>query len=299
MATAEKVAEFISPAALSNSRAMRFVDSRVHRGRGGVFAEVVRISPEIAEILLAQNDQNRNVNPVNVRKIARQIEAGKFDLNGETIKIAKDGSLNDGQHRLLAVVKVNQSIDSVVVFGLERDTRFTADAGQKRNAGQLLKMRGKDNYNYRAKIASMLLQWTDERQVTRAPKYDNTEIFDFHERAEEKIDAAIDFANHLQSHCITLCGTTSWPAFCYAVFRDIDADAACEFMTQLITGEGATGSINAARTQILKERHRAMLDRTQYHSEAFVRIVFMAWNAWRAGEDRKFYRHSENFPIPA
>ena len=125
------------------TRAGEWLLAKVQQGRLGEFAEVVTVTPELAQLLLNNNEGNRNIRQSLVMTIAADIEGGRWDLNGEAIIVAKDGSLNDGQHRLSAVLECGQPIRTFVVFGANRDSRFTVDsAATVRTAGDFLAMDG-------------------------------------------------------------------------------------------------------------------------------------------------------------
>ena len=87
------------------------------------------ITPHVAEIMLMKNTRNRSANLNRVATIAAAIESGHFMLNGDAIRFGKDGTLYDGQHRLMAVCKAGRPIESVVVRGLEPEARDVIDMG--------------------------------------------------------------------------------------------------------------------------------------------------------------------------
>lgn len=125
------------------TRAAEWLLAKVQQGRGGEFAEVVTVTPELAQLILNNNEGNRDLRQSLVATIAADIEGGRWDLNGEAIIIAKDGTLNDGQHRLSAVLECGRPIRTFVVFGANRDSRFTVDsAAAVRTAGDFLAMDG-------------------------------------------------------------------------------------------------------------------------------------------------------------
>ena len=62
--------------------------------------EVITLTPEMATELLELNKHNRPLSDGHVRRIAAQIQEGKWKFNGDTIKIAVDHSVLDGQHRV-------------------------------------------------------------------------------------------------------------------------------------------------------------------------------------------------------
>ena len=72
-----------------------------------MYSKLMDVTPEIAKRWLEQNRGNRSINQKQVDTIAKDILAGDFDTTHQGIAIATDGTLLDGQHRLLAIVKAN------------------------------------------------------------------------------------------------------------------------------------------------------------------------------------------------
>ena len=66
--------------------------------------EVMTITPTLAGEILRLNSNNRNVRDYMVRQYAQMMKEGRWDENSPaTISFYQDGTLADGQHRLLAV----------------------------------------------------------------------------------------------------------------------------------------------------------------------------------------------------
>lgn len=116
------------------------------------FSELV-VTPEIAKKLLARNKNNRSLCGKIVENYSRDMMNGRWQVNGESIKIGKDGSLLDGQHRLSAVLKSGIPVPFVVIEDIENDCFFTIDTGKKRSAGQIAQMSGEKNASQVAAIA--------------------------------------------------------------------------------------------------------------------------------------------------
>ena len=84
-------------------RASAWLESRLAQMRAkGLFSELVTITPEIAEMLLARNPDNRHRSPDVVNRYASDMRSGRWSLTGESLKISTDGLLNDGQPRIRA-----------------------------------------------------------------------------------------------------------------------------------------------------------------------------------------------------
>lgn len=115
----------------------------------------VRITPEMAMRLLEANTLNRPLATGHAERIAAQILDGKWRFNGDTIKIADTGDVLDGQHRLWAIIESKIAVDSIIVYGIERDAFSTIDTIRKpRSLGDTVALSG--NARYRNLIGSAL-----------------------------------------------------------------------------------------------------------------------------------------------
>lgn len=122
--------------------AQEWVDRNVARAKEiGVFCEVAKITPAIAEVMLAKNPNNRSIVISGIKEWCHALRSGDWETNGETIKISEDGELNDGQHRLKAVIETGITMTTFVVWGLPRESRETVDLVKKKTPGHILSMR--------------------------------------------------------------------------------------------------------------------------------------------------------------
>lgn len=142
-------------------RDLSWFSQKVEQGRIKPFSEIVTITPAIARRLLELNDDNRNLRPTLVQAIAQDIENNRWQLNGESIVVSRDGYLNDGQHRLHAVIQADKPIQSVVMFGVGRDSRFTVDMGVARTVGNFLAMKGRQYSNVVPSVARLMLAYNE------------------------------------------------------------------------------------------------------------------------------------------
>jgi hypothetical protein len=127
--------------------------------RPTITPKIVTVTPELAEQLLGRNTHNRNVNTRIVAKYARDMKNGEWEFNGEAIKIADDGTMLDGQHRVLAVIEADVAIDMLVIEGLKRQTQNTMDDGRKRSLADALRLKGEKDVNNLAAALRMLYSY--------------------------------------------------------------------------------------------------------------------------------------------
>lgn len=114
------------------------------------------ITPQLAKSILANNKSNRSANATITAHYADAISRGQWELNGEAIKIAHDGRLLDGQHRLMAVIKSGVPIQTLVIRGLPTEVFDTLDQGRTRTGGDLLTSMGVSHAN---SISSIILMY--------------------------------------------------------------------------------------------------------------------------------------------
>jgi hypothetical protein len=77
----------------------------------------VRVSPELAEMLLGNNTGNRPLKERVLQTYERDMAAGNFDLTGETIILDEHWKLLNGQHRLNACIRAKKSFPALIVQG--------------------------------------------------------------------------------------------------------------------------------------------------------------------------------------
>ena len=155
-------------------------------------AKLVEITPMIAEAMLATSNGNRPMKAAKLKAYRRDMENGKWSMNGESIIIDVNGSLVDGHHRLTACVQSGATIMSVVVTGAPIDAQKTIDMGASRTAGDALSFFGYKNSNNVNAIVRVLLSLENGRARSANPS--TQEVFAFVE-ANPEIHAAATFAS--------------------------------------------------------------------------------------------------------
>jgi len=100
------------------------------------------ITPEKAENYLKFNKKNRDPKDKHVTFLANQMSEGLFMENGESIVFDENHVLNDGQHRLLAIIKSGKSYHIPVVEGAQSKSMATYDTGSNRSASDVLQLNG-------------------------------------------------------------------------------------------------------------------------------------------------------------
>ena len=110
-------------------------------------------SPTKAQKIIDENNiDNRKIRQQVVEKYARDMKAGGWLFNGNSIVFDADGKLIDGQHRLLACSKSGINLRAVVVRGVSDDSKYSIDTGAKRNFADVLHYLGYTDRNQLAAV---------------------------------------------------------------------------------------------------------------------------------------------------
>jgi len=200
--------------------------------------EKVTLTPELAVQLLEHNQLNRPLSDTHVRRIAGQIIAGKWKYNGDTIKISDTGDVLDGQHRLWSVIESKTSIDTIIVYGIEREAFATIDTVRKiRSGADTLALNGVSRYrNIISSALTWLLRYQRGIENYRAPqnKVENSDI-EAAWMAHPSMARAVERAMSLRrlANC-------SIVAFFYYVLSNRNMDLAERMMATLEHPEGVS-----------------------------------------------------------
>ena len=243
--------------------------------------EIIDVTPELARLWLSSNTRNRPISTRAVDDYARQMLNSEWELNGEAIKIAQDGTLLDGQHRLSAGVKASVPFPSVVVTGLPNEVQDTMDLGRKRSAGNVFGLHGEANANVLAAIARRVAQWesgnvkfSNTQQLSPTELYAVVEKFPSTRRSAEM---AVRTNAAFRPLTATVTGTA------HHILLQTDADACAQFYAHLGSGAGLTTGhpILALRDRFLRDRMASK----KFPFHVGVGLHIRAWNAVREGRE--------------
>lgn len=258
------------------------------------------ISPDTARELLTYNTHNRNIRGRVIAAYAVDMAAGNWRENGESIKLAKDGTVLDGQHRLHAIIESDTSQRMLVVRGLPMETQETVDGGAKRKFADVLKLRKETRYISIAALARGVHLWQIGHRGRGTGRYVPTtsqllatldEFPDIRYSAE-----VIDSVHlHIPIHKSIL-------GLCHWLFNRIDADDCAFFFDRLKDGAGlmANDPIAVLRRTVIDNMH----ERSRLSGTVVLAYVIKAWNAYREGREIALLKYRqggakpEQFPEP-
>lgn len=207
----------------------------IKRGEDEFFAQVVCVTPEIASFLLERNVENRQIRwKANVRSVQSYAEAmtrGEWELNGQTIIVSRDGFLNDGQHRLWAVIEANVAVDMLVTFGAERQTRSTVDKGSAKTPGDTLKQNGEINCNVLAHALQFVWAKENNKGFTYRP---SPQQLLYTLECHPNLRVAVEEAAPIKNQKVSAGYIVAAHYYC----KQVDERVANEFLRGVLTGVG-------------------------------------------------------------
>lgn len=229
-------------------------------------SEVMTITPSQAERWLDKNPKNRALSKKRVMRLVKSIKSGQWQVNGEAITIANDGTLLNGQHRLQAVVVSKTPIKSYVIQGLPRSVMTTIDLGAPRTLGNHLQMAGhKGTVFALASAVGICLDFQTGTYINNKEKTSPDEMLNFIS-ANRHILKAADIYTHADKSDFRKLLAQSISIATYFMFCKINRDKAESFFHGLVKGTslGEKSPILKLRTELIglrKESKHAELTR--------------------------------------
>ena len=236
----------------------------------------MNITPSSATDWLETRGGNRVLNAGRVDVYAAEMRAGRWKFNGQPIQFDEAGLLLNGQHRLHAVIKSGRTIDTVVQWGIPRDSQDTIDDGAKWSAKDLLHIKGEQNTH----LLQATLAWLNREAhgaLGTTIKMTNTVAMELLE-AHPNIRQSCHFVAGLSGRCPLI---PSGTAYLHYRFSEVDSEKADEFFRRLASGLGLTETspIYRLRERLLK--HQATKEKLRSADQLAFTII--AWNAFVEG----------------
>lgn len=213
---------------------------------------------------------------------ARDMKAGRWDLNGETVKIAWNGTVPDGQHRLYACTEAGVAFRSVVVTGVEPRAQDTIDIGIGRKFGDQLAIASEPNAVVLASVTRWSLRWLHgvRSGTTGSSSYKPTrqEMLDFLAVTPHLRDATT-FAVHARQTFKSV--RASVYGMAWILLNGTDAIAAQVFLPRVLDGADLPlgHPVLAFRARIWN----AVETQERLSEQEQLALIILAWNAWREG----------------
>lgn len=249
------------------------------RGDPNLVIGVETISPKLAAEWLKANRLNRPVRQAHVNFLAREIEEGKWQLNGQAIIICENEDVLDGQHRLKAIIEAGVSIKTLVIYGVKKEAFKTIDTGIVRTSSDALVVFFPGRGSLTCKTIGSAIPWCKalERKTC-------------HVKTKTSNEQAIAYVNEHPSLWQCAAEVLAYPkdtrvisaamaTAAYEMFQRKDVEVARDFIRAVCTGEmiGKDDPEYILRTML--GRDAASIQR--YPNAIRMRMIVKAWNLKR------------------
>lgn len=271
----------------------------------GVDVRVVEIQPEEAELLLQRNTHNRPLRGVQVDEFVDAMKTGLFRFNGDAIRINRDGTLDDGQHRLTACVISGVPLVTTLVTGLGTEIHSTLDKGLKRDLATDLLWEQEDRpgvLSLAVKLGASL-QSANPASRTATRKYvTDAACLDWF-RSNRGLTAHVTKGSAASYRVKGRADV--WAVLSY-ITSQADEELSEQFMDKLITGIGLESEkdpILVLRNWVYSTYEKARASRSYVRRHVLLGTGIKAWNAYVEGREitagRMVYKVDRNEPWPA
>lgn len=261
--------------------------------------EVVTITPELAQEWLTLNlPTNRRLSTYSVDKLVHEMENGYWQVTGDSIKFDTNGDLIDGQHRLRAVVKSGEVIQSLVVWDVPTTAFKAIDRNQVRTNSQVLGIKGEKNT---AALASALRLLYCYRCGDLTPNNLSNSIVgpsDLEEllHNEGGIRESIRVGNRAKNLL-----SPGVAGFAHYLCAEMDIDMANEFFDRLVTGEmlKKTDPLYKLREKLMSMNMVKQGKDARTTSLEKAGMIINAWNLHRSKSKKKTFAYDpavDEFP---
>ena len=252
-----------------------------------ISTSIERISPAMAAALLEGNIDNRRVKPSLITQYASDMKQGRWLVTGDPIIISDDGLLNDGQHRLKAIIVSGATVECVITRGVSRESRAKTGIGSIRTAGDVVQMFHIPNGNAVAAMAKLILSYEagDRKTLGSPSRISKTQVID-RCRNDDRLVYADRAASALKD-----IATRKHVAFCRYLIQD--GEKSEEFFGRLRDGAElyAGHPVLSLRNWWLRNGRRA-------HDAQGIEAILRGWNAFRDGRELQSIRLLQELPLP-
>ncbi|MEO7964730.1 MAG: hypothetical protein ABIT38_12585 [Gemmatimonadaceae bacterium] len=244
---------------------------------------LTKVTPEEAAELLERGGPNRKLNESQVDRFATDMLAGNWRSaeTTETIKLGPRGSLEDGQHRLAAVVKAARAQLFWIARGVPAAAIEMVDTGRSRSFSDVLTMGGGNSSHSRRLAATLKWIWHYEHDsaLTSGRAVSHAELkrtLEEHPGAMEGVERAY------ASRDIT---PQSIVAFVYTLAREKKPRKADEWLEAV--QEGADIGRNHPAFVVRRKFRRvdSASGQHQMRGPYAAALLIKSWNAFIAGEE--------------
>lgn len=247
------------------------------------------ITPEKAEKYLALNRKNRKKNERVFSMYRRDMENNRWKITGETIKFLKDGSLCDGQNRLIGCIRSGVPFETFVIRGISLEAMKAIDAGKTRTVKDYFDFEG---IQYSTEITSGARKYlilsggsttafnTDRNN---SKKLSVSEVYKEYESHKEIYSDASRFSAYVYKKSNLLSKATVVALIRFLVGdKNYSEERVKNFFLQLADEKPACSSVRLLRKKLMEDKENRVKRLSGYVRQVY---ITKAWNAFATGKE--------------
>jgi hypothetical protein len=257
--------------------------------------KIITITPQMAITLMEKNINNRNITKQRVDLYADQIRSGSWVINGESIKVDKNGRLIDGQHRLLAIIKANKPITTYYVDDIEPEAFPTIDSGRSRSNGDNFQFAGIKNANQVSSLINICLCYKkmieSGSQAYPNDKIPVSELLKFYDQKWDLVERANQYSRDIWMRLRISRSKIGAMYILLSEYGDVT-----EFFKLVLEPENLSKNHPC---YLLREK-LIVLQQEKHNYYKYYYLVISAWNHYLNGNRTSFLKHvrSNSFLYP-
>lgn len=268
-----------------------------------VTANVEKLDVKFAMSALGNAAPNRKVKRRSVEAYTRSMLAGHWKLNGEPVVFYIDGTLADGQHRMMALIDADKAspgitVPMLVVRGVEMGVRFNTGVG--RSISDQFQINGGTNAHESTAFARAARLWSDEYGLVYSDYANLKATYD-------EIEDFITRDPHFETAMRTPKADHIMPrrALKFVRWLFCRVPSANEWFDTVLSGADLSSSSPAfvLRNFLLRHANKGNSTAGQDYFTQFMTPVAVTIKAWNAHVQRRKievlrYMETDKFPIP-
>ena len=262
--------------------------------------KTMSIGPDQAKALLSTNIKNRDLSQSFVNRYAADMLNHNWSDDVSMIRVDEEGNLQDGQHRLEAVVQSGTTQSFVVAENCPVDDFKKLDLGRGRTSRDALTVLGYKRPRIMSGAIRLVSLWNRGKLTESTVKYQTesgTPNVNSHLSKADTINQAIEYAKKhpmvnplIESACGFQKSFRIVPASVFGAFLfkanelgDTTTDFAKEFLAEFVDCNGKPGTATHSLFTKLVQQSKQNIN---YGLPNRLALFVVAWNAWIKGKPR-------------
>lgn len=255
------------------------------------FTTTELITPQMAQAMIdrskASGFKNRKLSEKHVQLWAEEMKAGRWKLNGVSIRISPRGAIVDGNHRLHAVVKANVSVLFEVKYNVSEDFFDTYDIGKQRSMGDIISTQGFDKYKDFISSGSRAIYIYIAKNkigISRVSKDWKVPYAILEPILKTYGDEIIDAASNINKNKLSRIFNQSVYICLYTIFGFINKDKRNIFFDKVIKGENDSRGTSTYALKTFLANQKLLVKTRKLKPDHEAKNIIHAWNKFLKNE---------------